>query len=101
MFVLELKDNDENISYHIVKSCKINISGNVDFVLQLENETIQYRISKDSNENSLIGIQNYITSMIKESVKNNQFFCISEYSDRNYIYIGDGNDIKKFTAIKK
>ncbi len=65
------------------------------------NNCIKYLIHSDIRERNIHNIESFISNQFDNALKNNKTVCIGEYLRRDYIYIGDGESRRQFTAQKK
>lgn len=94
--------NDTEQKYSL-KNGTITISGDT-LILELttSDKCFKYLIHPDTREPDVNSINNFISQKLDAAKNNNQPFILSEYLERDYIYIGniDVEDMRQFTAQK-
>lgn len=100
---LIIKDDDaKSTSYNLIghKIDVDNEKNRLELTLVTKNENIKYLINTDARQPNLPCIENFITKEFEKAFKNKSPFIIEEYLERSYIFIGDDDESKQFTAIK-
>lgn len=65
------------------------------------NFSLKYLLHPDRRENNINKMETYITSLFDDALQNNKTVYLEEYLVRNYIFIGDGKELRKqFTGNK-
>lgn len=94
-------DNDNQTIYHL-KNHEITVTDyEVILTLNTDKQTIKYGIRVDTRAKDLADIENFITKQLQETYLHDKPFIISEYLQRMYIFIGDDENSRQFTADKK
>lgn len=99
---LTIKDDNENYTSYTLENFNISVHGNsLSLELYLDNSvTVKYEIYEDIREPNIANINAYITNQLKNVCNDGKPVKISEYLQRNYIYIGKADNIRQFTAHK-
>lgn len=69
--------------------------------INLPNGNVKYLIHSDMRERSIRNIEQFITNYFDDVIINNKTAYIEEYLRRDYIYIGQEETRRQFTAQKK
>lgn len=69
--------------------------------VNLPNSLIKYLIHSDMRERNIRNIEQFIISYFDDVIINNKTAYIEEYLRRDYIYIGQEETSRQFTAQKK
>ncbi len=69
--------------------------------VNLPNSLIKYLIHSDMRERNIRNIEQFIISYFDDVIVNNKTAYIEEYLRRDYIYIGQEETRRQFTAQKK
>ena len=64
-------------------------------------ETISYSISADMRERNIKEITDFVTAEIEGALRGERILYISEFLQRLYVFIGDDNTRRQFTASRK
>lgn len=95
-------DSHENVSSFVFSQFSLNFSQEENallFTLEASaNRTFAYKIHADTREPDIYSIREHILNEIQNAFTEKSVFCITEYLDRNYIYIGTGDNRRQFTA---
>lgn len=94
-------DSHNNISSLVFSNFQLDYCQNEDalhFNLETTDRTFAYIIRSDTREPSIDAIREHILNEIQSALVGNSVFCITEYLDRNYIYIGINESRRQFSA---
>ena len=96
-------ESDEGITKeYILKKWIKNVSDDtINITLITLKKDINYEITIDKREPNLKNIEDFITDIIENAIKQKTILYISEYLQRSYIYINFNDKRKQFTAHKK
>ena len=102
MYILIIKDDNDNEKSYPLKSHEINITDDkLLLMLNTDEQSITYEIHADTRANDLSNIEKFISKQLEKTYSTNKPFRISEYLRRMYIFIGDDTDYRQFTANRK
>lgn len=102
MCKLIINDDNDNLKSYNLKNYEIIITNDeLRLTLITDKQTINYGIRADMREGELTSIKDFISELLQESYSKGKPFKISEYLQRMYIFIGDENNCRQFTANRK
>lgn len=94
-------DNDKKTTYSLhsysISPCEEGLS----LEISVPDNNVKYMIHPDMREGNIKQIESFISSLFDNALLNNKMIHLEEYLVRQYIFIGDGVELRRqFTAQK-
>ena len=93
-----IQDNAAKATYPLIGYSLIPMEEEIQLEIQLHDKCLRYMISCDSRERNLNDIESYIEMQLDDALVNNKMIYIREYRSRSYIFIGEDEMGRQFTA---
>ncbi len=98
--VIIIDDNDNEVSYDL-KNYRIDMSDDcLILTLELGKYTAIYKIHSDTREKDIVRIKHFVSDQLNDALVGKRPLIISEYLERDYVFIGKDDTRRQFTAQK-
>lgn len=103
MFTLRISDDDGFITARTAKSYTISPSDDGESLylrINTDEGIVGYHIHTDERTGGIDEITEYLLDQLDSASLGRSIFDLREYLERDYIYVGEGETCRQFTAQK-
>lgn len=102
MPTIKIKDDNYKTTVSLLTSYSLEpLEQEIILEITFLNGSAKYLIHCDSREPNLYNIETFISNYFDDVLGNNKTAYVEEFLRRDYIYIGEGESRRQFTAQKK